>query len=169
MAFAWFRQSWACGWKNWWAGGSRVLILQFLFMTVIINFKVVLWWGCSFQLLVWRCKCEQAEWEQILFQSKCLGVRVCKNCLMNSESLPILWQTQIKPTGSWSRELNNFLFSQVLRIFLSCKCFWLSRCSHPLRAPGQAMHVQGLSWGCTRVAWKQDRASRTFKDEVRFP
>lgn len=72
MAFAWFRQSWACGWKNWWAGGSRVLILQFLFMTVIINFKVVLWWGCSFQLLVWRCKCEQAEWEQILFQSKCL-------------------------------------------------------------------------------------------------
>lgn len=36
------------------------------------------------------------------FQGKLLGVRVCKNCLMDVKPLPILWQTEIKPARSGS-------------------------------------------------------------------
>lgn len=92
-------------------------------MTIIINFNVFCGEAAAFKYWCRDASVSKAEQEQILFVSKCLGVRVCKNCLINSESLPILWETEIEPSGSWvqqlSTELNILPFLQVLRTFLS--------------------------------------------------
>lgn len=77
VAFALFRQSWACGWQNWWRGGLLGFNFAVPFDDNSNKFQGVLWWGFSFHLLVLRIQMSASGIRTNPFSKANVWVREC--------------------------------------------------------------------------------------------